>query len=108
MKKMIMLVSALLFTAGVAFADGKTGSCGAGKCGDSSKSMMKKGMSSEEMKKVGSCGTGKCGDSKKQMMKKDHMNNDMMKKSGNKATGSCGAGKCGGEDMKGMKKKEMK
>ncbi|MGB5917736.1 hypothetical protein [Arcobacter sp.] len=94
MKKMIMLVAALLFTAGVAFADGKTGSCGAGKCGDSKK----------EMKKSGSCGTGKCGDSKKDMMKKDHMKGDMMKKSGNKASGSCGAGKCGDSKMK----KDMK
>ncbi|ADG91832.1 hypothetical protein Arnit_0165 [Arcobacter nitrofigilis DSM 7299] len=104
MKKLIMLVAALLFTVGVAFADGKTGSCGAGKCGDSSKSMMKKGMSSKEMKKAGSCGTGKCGDSKKDMMKKDHMKGDMMKKSGNKASGSCGAGKCGDSKMK----KDMK
>jgi len=88
MKKIMLLVAALLFTAGVAFADGKTGSCGAGKCG----AEMKK-----DMKKDGSCGAGKCGADMKKDMKKDaHSTKDMMKKSGEKkATGSCGAGKCG-------------
>ncbi len=95
MKKFMLLVAALLFTAGVAFAEGKSGSCGAGKCGDSKK----------EMKKSGSCGAGKCGSS----MSKDKSHGkqgEMMKKSGNKASGSCGAGKCGG-DMKKGKKKDM-
>jgi uncharacterized low-complexity protein len=103
MKKIIMLVAALLFTAGVAFADGKNGSCGTGKCGDSKKEMKKNascgtgkcgGEMKKEMKKSGSCGTGKCGDSMRDT-KSHGQQGEMMKKSGNKAKGSCGTGKCG-------------
>ena len=101
MKKMIMLVAALLFTAGMAFADGHKGSCGTGKCGDSKKEMKKEascgtGKCGGEMKKGmkdGSCGTGKCGSSMSK--EKSHgQQGEMMKKSGNKPTGSCGTGKC--------------
>ncbi len=92
MKKIVMLVAAMLFTVSLAYADNhgnmgksemsgtksmKSGSCGAGKCGGD---MKKKG----EMKS-GSCGTGKCG-------------GDMKKKADEKSkkpSGSCGAGKCG-------------
>jgi uncharacterized low-complexity protein len=103
MKKIMMLVAALLFTAGVALADGNMGSNGMGKCGDSKKEMKKEGSCGtgkcgaemrKDMKKEGSCGTGKCGDSMKEQ-KSHGAQGDMMKKSGNKkTTGSCGTGKC--------------
>ena len=92
MKKIMLLVAALLFTAGVAFADGKNGSCGTGKCGNSSSKDMKQqgscgngkcgGEMKKGMKKTGSCGTGKCGDSMKDS-KSHGQQGDMMKKSGN-------------------------
>jgi uncharacterized low-complexity protein len=103
MKKIIMLVAALLFTAGVAFADNHMGSNNMGKCGDSKKEMKKNascgtgkcgGEMKKEMKKSGSCGTGKCGDSMRDT-KSHGQQGEMMKKSGNKAKGSCGTGKCG-------------
>lgn len=100
MKKILMFVAALVFTSGMAFADGHKGSCGAGKCGKSEKSEMKgscgAGKCGGEMKKEmkGSCGAGKCG-SEMSKEKAHGQQGEMMKKSGNKESGSCGNGKCG-------------